>query len=83
MKKNNINFEREKEISVKYDGLNLGKQVLDFLVDSCLIVELKKVDNINDVHKAQLLSYLKATKLRLGLLLNFGQGKLEIKRVII
>lgn len=83
LKKDKIPFDREKEVSVIYKGTSLGKQIVDFVIDNCLLVELKKVDSIQDVHKAQLLSYLKAMKLRLGLLLNFGGGKLEIKRVII
>ncbi len=57
--------------------------MVDFIVGDCLLLELKKVDEIKDVHKAQVLSYLKATGLHLGLLLNFGGGKLEIKRVIV
>lgn len=83
LKRLHIPFVREKEINVVYKGINLGKQVVDFIVGNCLLLELKKVDEIKDVHKAQLLSYLKATGLHLGLLLNFGSGKLEIKRVIV
>ncbi len=83
LKKLKVPFVREKEVKVVYKGVNLGKQVVDFIVGDCLLLELKKVDEIKDVHKAQVLSYLKATGLHLGLLLNFGGGKLEIKRVIV
>ena len=83
LKKSNIKFHREKELVIQYVGVNLGKQKLDFLIEDCLILELKKVDKIADVHKAQLLSYLRASGLRLGLLLNFGGGILEVKRVIV
>lgn len=77
-----LNFEREKEINVKYGKVTIGKKKLDFIVDGKIIVELKKVDSINKVHIAQVVSYLKTLGLKLGLILNFGGPKIEIKRVI-
>lgn len=80
--KNKIKFEREKEINVKYDSVTIGKKKLDFVVDNKVVLELKKSDLINNVHIAQVVSYLKTLNLKLGLILNFGRSKLEIKRVI-
>jgi GxxExxY protein len=59
-------------IQVYYDGLLLGDYVADLLVEECVIVELKAVDNLHPQHVAQLLNYLKATHIEVGLLLNFG-----------
>lgn len=78
-----IKFEREKEISISYGKVIIGKKRLDFIVDNKVIVELKKVDAINKVHAAQLVSYLKTLGLNVGLILNFGKSKLDIKRVVV
>jgi len=80
----NISFEQEKEISVSYKDTPVGKYRLDFLVEEKVIVELKAVEALNDVHLSQVLSYLSATSRKIGLLLNFGQSRLVdgIKRVI-
>lgn len=78
-----LKFEREKEVSINYGPVRIGKKKLDFVIDGKIVVELKKVSQIDAVHKAQVVSYLKATGLKLGLILNFGQERLEIKRVIL
>ena len=80
--KNKVRFEREKEIDIKYSSVTIGKKKLDFIVEGKIIVELKKADTINVVHIAQVVSYLKTMNLKLGLILNFGGSKLQIKRVI-
>ena len=82
LRKAKINFVEQKVIKVKYKGLELGPQRLDFLIDDNLILELKAVNMMISVHKAQLLSYLKTTGLKLGLLLNFSKPILEIKRIV-
>lgn len=79
--KNDITFEKEKLIDVKYKNKRIGEHRIDFLIEDELILELKAAEGIADVHLVQLLSYLKAIDKRLGLVLNFGAGKLEIKRV--
>lgn len=81
-KKSGLRFEREKEISVFYEKVRIGKQQLDFVVEGKVIVEIKKVDEIAEVHVAQLASYLKTLALRVGLILNFGTPTLQIKRVV-
>jgi GxxExxY protein len=79
-----VRFEAQKEILVPYKGLLIPGQRLDLLVEDRIVVELKTVDRFAEIHVAQVMSYLKATKLRLGLLLNFKTGALKdgIKRII-
>jgi len=67
---------------VYYNGVVVGEYCADLLVDDLLLVELKTVKALNDVHRMQCTNYLKATGLRLCLLLNFGKPHLEIKRVV-
>jgi GxxExxY protein len=80
-----IPFEPQKPIDVCYKGEHVGQDRLDFLVDSALVVELKAVEQLAGIHTAQVLSYLKATKLPLGLLINFNTHILkdDIRRVVL
>ena len=73
---------REQEVNIQYSGVEVGRKKLDFVVERKIIIELKKADEINNVHIAQVASYLQALGLKLGLILNFGLSKLQIKRVI-
>jgi GxxExxY protein len=77
-----LNFESQKEIKIKYLGTDVGSHRLDLLVENKIILELKAVKEFNDIHFAQLRSYLKATGLKVGLLLNFAKPTLEIKRIV-
>lgn len=80
-----IPFERQKPLPVIYKGVKVDCGFrLDLVVDDLVIVELKSVAEINDVHNAQLLTYLKLTDRRLGLLLNFNVKRLQhgIKRIV-
>jgi len=74
----------ESPINILYRGVDVGEGRADILVMDRLIVELKTVEAINDVHRAQVISYLKATGLRLGLLMNFNTTTLKdgIQRII-
>lgn len=78
-----IPFGREEKFQVFYGSKNVGYETLDFLAYGKIAVELKAAKEIMDLHAKQVVSYLKGADLRLGLILNFGKGKLEIKRVII
>ena len=79
----NIPFEREKTFPVMYKGITLEKTYrVDFLCFGQVIVELKALSGFSDEHKAQVLNYLKASKLKLGLLVNFGRPSLEYKRIV-
>ena len=78
----NLNFDYQKEIKIKYLGTEIGTHRLDLLVEKKIIVELKAVKEFSDIHFAQLRSYLRATGLKIGLLLNFAKPTVEIKRIV-
>ena len=80
----NIPFVRQLMVEIEYKGRMVGEGRLDLLVDGSLIVELKAVDALARIHTAQLMSYLKATRHQLGLLINFNVPVLKegIRRVI-
>ena len=77
-----ISYECQKEVKIKYLNTRIGSHRLDLIVEDKIIVELKAIKELNDIHFAQLRSYLKATNLRTGLLLNFAKPTLEIKRIV-
>lgn len=70
-------------ITVLYDGVVVGEYTADLLVESLVVVELKAAKTLDEIHFAQCLNYLRATRLRLCLLMNFGKPRLEVKRVIL
>lgn len=82
LERDKVKFTREKTIKIRYAGLLLGEHRLDFLIGDEIILETKAVYEINNFHLSQMLSYLKATNKKLGLILNFSRSKLEIKRVV-
>ena len=77
-----ILFEKQVRLPVSYKDILVGEYIADFVVDGKLIVEIKAVSNFNSQHQAQAMHYLAATGCRLSLLLNFGTGSLEHRRVI-
>ncbi len=77
----NLSFEREKEMNLYYRNQHIGTRRVDFLVEGCVMVEIKAVIRLEDVHLAQALNYLEAYHMQVGLLLNFGARSLEYKRV--
>lgn len=82
LKMSGLKYASEKEIPVYYGDKKVGKQRVDILVEDKIILELKALPFIHQRFKSQILSYLKASKLKLGLLVNFGDKKIEIKRYI-
>lgn len=79
-----IPFQKEKKLDVYYKGKKLDKYyIADFTCFDKIILEIKAVDGLIDEHIAQVLNYLRATDLRLGLLVNFGTPKVQTKRVIL
>ncbi len=78
-----IPVEREVSIDIIYKGLPIDRYRLDIVVDEKVIIELKAVDELHPRHAAQLLSYLKASGLRLGLLVNFGSDQVRIVRKVV
>lgn len=78
----NIPFHREKTIQISYKGKILTKEFRpDFICYDKIIVELKAVDELVDEHISQVYNYLKASKLQLGILINFGKKSIEYKRL--
>jgi GxxExxY protein len=72
--------EREYPISVFFRGVNVGEFFADILVEKKVLLELKAVSRLTDAHKAQVINYLKASKIDVGFLINFGVSKLEYRR---
>ncbi len=77
-----IQFVREQEMPIFYDNHEVGTRRADFLVEQKVLVEIKAVINLEDVHLAQALNYLEAYNLDVGLLINFGARSLQFKRVL-
>lgn len=76
-----LRFEREKEQTIFYEGINVGTRRVDFLVDQKVLVELKATIQLEHVHLAQAINYLEAFDLEVGLLINFGATSLQFKRL--
>ena len=82
MTKQGLSFQRELEMQIYYDGHDIGTRRVDFLVEDKVMVEMRAVTALEDVHLAQAINYLEAYKLEVGLLLNFGAKSLEYRRLI-
>jgi GxxExxY protein len=83
LRRREIPFQQQKEIHIFFEGAEVGLHRLDLIVADEIIVELKAVKAFEDIHYAQVKSYLKATSLRVGLLLNFNCTTLAVKRVVL
>ena len=81
MNKQGLNFQREMEMSIYYEGFDIGTRRVDFFVENVIMLELKAVIKLEDVHLAQAMNYCQAYDLPIGLLINFGSKSLEFKRV--
>ncbi len=81
MKLIGLNLEREREMSIYYRGVHIGNRRVDFFVENKIMVELKAVSELSDVHLAQAMNYLEAYNMEIGLLINFGARSLQFKRV--
>jgi len=84
-RKSGLDYEREIEQDIYYKDMDepIGTRRADFVVAGKILVELKALTALDDVHLAQALNYLKAYKLEIGLLINFGSKSLEFKRLIL
>ena len=78
-----LSVQQQAPLQVYYDGQVVGDYFADLFVEGSVLIELKAVKNLDGIHKAQCINYLKATGLRICLLLNFGTPRLEIKRIIL
>ncbi len=84
LRHNDVPFEREVELSIEYKGEALERTYrADFVCYGDIIVELKAIKLLADIERAQVINYLRATKLRRGLLINFGAPRLEYKRMVV
>ena len=81
MEKQGLGFARELEMPIYYEEVEVGSRRVDFLVENEVLVEIKALVNLEDVHLAQGLNYLRVYKLEKGLLLNFGNTRLDVKRL--
>jgi GxxExxY protein len=78
----NLKCEKQKPITFEYDGFNIGEYFADIIVNDCVIIELKAAESLCEAHEAQLVNYLKATEIEVGLLLNFGKEPQFKRRVL-
>lgn len=83
IKKRGLKAESQVPIKVLYKKNLVGEYIADIFVEKKVVVEIKTVENLDKVHEAQLLNYLKATGLQIGLLVNFKHPKAEIKRMVL
>jgi GxxExxY protein len=81
MQQQGLSFSREHEMDIFYKGIKIGNRRVDFFVEEKVMVEMKAVVNLEDVHLAQAINYLEAYGLEVGLLINFGNRSLQFKRV--
>jgi len=82
IRKAGLTVNQQHPIPVMYDSVMVGDYVADLIVADEVLVELKTTKDIEDIHKAQCLNYLKATGLKLCLLINFGTPRIHVKRII-
>ena len=82
-RKERVKAEQQKAIKVYFENEIVGDYFVDILVEDEIIVELKTGEQIHEVHKAQVLNYLKTTRLKLGIIINFGKDQLEYARLVL
>jgi GxxExxY protein len=82
LNRSGIPFFRQKRYEVRYKNENIGNYVADIVIADKLLVELKALSALNKEHEAQVMNYLKASGLRVGLLINFGTSRIGIKRIV-
>lgn len=80
LKNKGFEVEIQKSVKVTYKGVIIGDYIADIIVNSKIILELKSIEKLNVIHEVQLVNYLKATGIEVGLLINFNPNKVEIKK---
>jgi GxxExxY protein len=83
LRKVGLTVAQQRGVTVMYDGIIVGDYALDLLVEELVIVELKAIKAVADIHRAQCINYLRAMGLQVCLLLNFGNPRREIKRMVL
>ena len=79
---NGIGYEQQKPVKVNYKYQTVGHYVADLVIENKLLLELKALPGLTSQHEAQVMNYLKATEIKVGLLLNFGTPKLGVRRIV-
>lgn len=82
LKQEKINFKKELQVDLKYNNKRIGKYFLDFLVEDLIVLELKTVDKLNPKDFTQVLAYLVANNIELGILANFRSDRLSYRRIL-
>jgi GxxExxY protein len=82
LRKAGLRVKQQYNLQILYDSIVVGEYFVDLIVEECVLVELKAVKNLDDGNFAQCMSYLKASRLKVCLLINFGNPKVEIKRIV-
>jgi GxxExxY protein len=82
LRKRGLSVLQQYLIDIEYDGIVVGQYVADLLVDDTVLVEIKAIKCFDEIHTAQCLNYLKATRKSVCLLVNFGQPRVEVKRIV-
>ena len=82
LRKYGLQVEQQRGVAVLYDGVVVGDYTVDLLVEESLIIELKTVRVLGDVHRAQCMNYLRAANLHLCLLLNFNRPRVQVERIV-
>jgi GxxExxY protein len=81
LSKAGLAYARELDMTIYYDGIEIGTRRVDFFVEGAIMVELKAIIQLDEVHLAQAMNYLEGYKMGIGLLINFGSKSLQFKRV--
>jgi GxxExxY protein len=82
LRRRNLAVEHQRPFAVRYEGIVVGDYIPDLVVENEVIIEVKTVDFLERSHRLQCINYLRATNLRICLLLNFGQRRLEVRRLV-
>ena len=82
LKNRKIEVKTQQEFNIIYHDIKIGKYFADLVIENSIILEIKTISNIENIHRAQLLNYLKTSKLRIGFIINFHNPKLEYERFI-
>jgi len=80
-RKSGLGYAREMEMTIFYEGEDIGTRRVDFFVENIIMVELKAIITLEDVHLAQAMNYVEAYRMEIGLLINFSSKSLQFKRV--
>jgi len=83
LRKTGHSVKQQHPIQIVYDGIVVGEYLADLLVNESVIIELKAVRSLEEVHRAQCLNYLKATGITICLLINFGNPRVDIRRIVL